>query len=417
MSMQLVLSVTQSSEGKTLGDWFSWCWLGLDGHKVSASASGDSAALRESLRDYQGHALSAWLILPGARVATRELEYSEKEKKHLRSLLPYQLEDDVIGDVDDFHFALSPPANGRVTLAFTDRDWLQAVFAELATFGLEITRCWSAPLTLPQDQNADTWTMGLYDGSVRLRYNRFQGFEVAPVRAKLALQLLLEAQGRSDNLPNVRLLAASEENLAELTALIPEALQEKIVESNLVDVWSLDYSGSAIDLCQGEFSQRLPIERWWKLWKSISIFAAVCVVVYIGGIFFEMHKIGKENIKIRQQIEAAAREVIPQGRIQDAEKQTANLLRQMAPTQSSGSALELLAIALPQIAAMPSVQVKGIAYTAETNELNINIQADSFSAFQALSENIISEGLNAELLSANVQGNIQSARLKVSKPQ
>jgi general secretion pathway protein L len=102
--------------------------------------------------------------------------------------------------------------------------------------------------------------------------------------------------------------------------------------------------------------------------------------------------------------------------MQDAEKQLTILLRQMEPTQKSGSVMELLAIALPAIGELPSVQVKGIAYNSETGELNINIQADSFSTFETLSDNIKARGLGAELLSANAQGNVQTARLKVSKP-
>ena len=42
MSMQLVLSVDPSTDGKALADWFRWCWLGADGSpQVDSAASGD----------------------------------------------------------------------------------------------------------------------------------------------------------------------------------------------------------------------------------------------------------------------------------------------------------------------------------------------------------------------------------------
>jgi general secretion pathway protein L len=47
--------------------------------------------------------------------------------------------------------------------------------------------------------------------------------------------------------------------------------------------------------------------------------------------------------------------------------------------------------------------------------LNINIQADSFSAFESLSARIRSQGLNAETSSFTAQGSVQTARLKVTK--
>lgn len=421
MSMQLVLSVNTSDDGKSLADSFRWCWLEADGTPANDSvASGDREALRAAVSSQVVSPLSTWVILPGSRVNTRQLEYSDKEKKHLRNLLPFQLEDSVVGDVEDLHFALGTPADGKVVVAYADKTWLQAAFAELAALGIEVTRCWSAPLTQPLALDAITqpgnhWTLGLFEGQLHLRYLPTMGFSVAYAQGRLALQMLLADQVRGEQLPALHLRAASEQDLAALVEMIPAGLHEQIASQSLADPWALDFSNSSIDLCQGDFSQRLPIERWWKLWRSIAIFAGVCVAVYLGTLLYEIHKLGAENLKIRQQIEAAARIAIPQGRVVDAEKQLATILRQSQPVGQSTSVMALLAVALPQIAEAPTVTIKGISYAGDTGELNINIQADSFGAFETLSQKIRDQGLNAEVLSANAQGNVQSARLKVSK--
>lgn len=421
MSMQLVLSVNASADGKALADWYRWCWLGADGApQIDTSASGDRDALRAALGERSGANQSTWLILPGGNVNTRELEYSEKEKKHLRNLLPFQLEDSVVGDVDDLHFALATPADGRVVVAYTDKTWLQAVFAELATLGIEVTRCWSAPLIMPMAAEAASdaynhWTLGLYDGQFYLRYAPTLGFSVAEPHARMALSLLLGSQERVDRLPELHLRAANDAGLARLGELIPAELQESIKSQIQADIWELDFGNTSIDLCQGEFSQRLPIERWWKLWKSVAIFAGVCVLVYLGTMIFEIQKLNGENLKIRQQIETAARVAIPQGRMVNPEKQLSTLLKQLQPASQSGRVMELLVVVLPQISSVPSVSIKGIAYVGEIGELNINVQADSFATFETLAQNIRNQGFNAEVLSANAQGNVQTARLKITK--
>lgn len=422
MSTQLLLSVTASSDGKALADWFRWCWLGADGNpQADSAASGDREALRAALgeRPVVGNQ-SAWLILPGAQVNTRELEYSEKEKKHLRNLLPFQLEESVAGDVEDLHFALGTPANGRVVVAYADKTWLQAVFAELATLGIEVTRCWSAPSVLPMPPDAgaeayNQWSLGLYDQQVFIRYAPTLGFSVAEAHGSLALSLLLASREQTDLLPELHLRAANEVDLARLVGLIPNTLQSRITSQTTADPWTLDLGGSAIDLCQGEFSQRLPIERWWKMWKSVAIFAGVCALVYLGTLAFEIQKLSGENLKIRQQIEASARSVIPQGRMVDPEKQLSTLLKQLQPSSQSGRVMELLVVVLPQISSVPNVSIKGIAYVGEIGELNINVQADSFATFETLAQNIRNQGFNAEVLSANAQGNVQTARLKITK--
>ena len=420
MSMQLVLSVNTSDDGKSLADNFRWCWLGADGIPAGEGADGDREALRAAVAANSGNPQSAWLILPGSQVNTRQLEYTDKEKKHLRNLLPFQLEDSVVGDVDDLHFALATPANGKVVVAFADKTWLQAAFAELAALGLEVTRCWTAPLTLPlateaSSDNANHWTLGLYQQQVYLRYASTMGFSVSRSHARMALQMLLRDQERVDDLPSLHLRAATEDDFATLGELIPAELQESIASQALADEWALDYSNSSIDLCQGDFSQRLPIERWWKLWQSVAIFAGVCVVVYLGTLMFEIHKLSGENLKIRQQIETSARAVIPQGRIVDPEKQLTTLLKQSQPVSQSASVMALLATTLPQVAQVPNVSIKGISYAGEAGELNLSIQADSFGAFETLSQSLRGQGLNAETSSFNAQGNVQTARLKVTK--
>jgi general secretion pathway protein L len=420
MSMQLVLSVNTSDDGKSLSDRFRWCWLGADGLPADEGVTGDREALREALGAKVTNPQSAWVILPGNQVNTRELEYSEKEKKHLRNLLPFQLEDSVVGDIDDLHFALATPVNGKVVVAFADKTWLQAAFAELAALGIEVTRCWTAPLTLPLATEAATdsynhWTLGLYQDQVYLRYTSTMGFSVAQQHARMALQMLLRDQERVDSLPSLHLRAATEADLVKLSEAIPAELQDSIASQSLADEWALDFSNSSIDLCQGDFSQRLPIERWWKMWQSVAIFAGICVAVYLGTLMFEIHKLNGENRTIRQQIETAARSVIPQGRIVDPERQLATLLQQSRPAGQSVSVMSLLALALPQVAQVPNVSIKGISYAGESGELNLSIQADSFGAFETLTQNMRSQGLNAETSSFNAQGNVQTARLKVTK--
>ena len=117
------------------------------------------------------------------------------------------------------------------------------------------------------------WSLGLYDGQFYLRYAPTLGFSVAEAHARMALSLLLASQERVDRLPALHLRAASDADLARLSEVIPAELQTSISSQTLADAWSLDFGSSAIDLCQGDFSQRLPIERWWKLWKSVAIFA------------------------------------------------------------------------------------------------------------------------------------------------
>lgn len=417
MADQLVLTINRAA------DTYHWCWLDAQQNPlVGTEGSGDAEALALML---QGTAQQAWLIVPGTKVITRALEYSEKEKKHLRNLLPFQLEETVIGDVDRFHFALGSLENGTTTLAYIEKAWLEQVFAQLAELNVEITRCWSAPLVLPliaaavaadvEPPAADPWTLQLYERVVMVRYERNLGFSVDQPHAAIALELLLTAQKRVDQFPALTLRATSEQDLQLLLAGLPAALQKHVVGQELVDFWQLDYSGNSINLCQGEFSQRLPIERWWRSWRAVATLAAACLGVHIGILLYQIHDFRQENLAIRQQIEAAYRGAVPQGALVDAERQLTGLVRELQPAGQSGSVTNLLAKVLPPLGESAAISVRSVQYTGDTGELNLQLQATEYEAIEILRSTIEADGLRAELLGSSAQGNTHSARLKISQ--
>lgn len=435
MSSQLVVSINSSA------DYFRWCWLGDNQAPVSgaATAAGDLDALRAALGDL-GH--QAWLLLPGAKVVTRSLEYTEKEKKHLRNLLPFQLEESVVGDIDDLHVAIGTASAGKVALAYTDKQWLKAIFAKLSNIGIDITRCWATPLVLPlvhsgvsapQESSvlessqaageqltaspAITWTLGFDQGQVNLRFAEQEGFSVPLPLLASALDMLITNQKLGDSLPSLALRAAEQADVDALYKSLPAHLAAQVVSQTLADPWQLDFKGKAIDLCQAEFSQRLPLERWIKLWRGVGILALVTFVVYVGVLGFNIHKLNKENLRLRQQMEAVYRTVVPSGQSDDPEKRLRLKLQQLQPKTQSGSVVAILAGVFPIIAANPDVTVKVVSYSADSGEMSINVQAHSFNSIDALRQAISSQGYTAELLTANAQGDLNSGRLKITKPQ
>lgn len=429
MSSQLVVSINSAA------DYFRWCWLGDD----QTSAAGDLNALRTALGDLSQQ---AWLLLPGAKVVSRSLEYTEKEKKHLRSLLPFQLEESVVGDIEDLHVAMGSASAGKVALAYTDKQWLKAIFTQLASIGVEVTRCWAAPMLLPlvapvasepQEpsvaEESDTavekltakptatWVLGLENGQANLRFAEQEAFSVPLPLLASALDMLVAAQKLSDNLPYLVLRASAQADLDTLYKSLPEHLVACVTSQMLADDWQLDFNGKAIDLCQAEFSQRLPLERWFKLWRGVGILALVTLVVYAGVLGFNIYKLNKQNLQLRQQMEAVYRSVVPSGQSDDPEKRLRLKVQQLQPKAQTGSVVRVLAGVAPVIAANPDVVVKVISYSAETGDLSVSAQAHSFSSLDALRQALIAQGYAVDPIAATTQGDLSNGRLKISKPQ
>jgi general secretion pathway protein L len=250
-----------------------------------------------------------------------------------------------------------------------------------------------------------------------LRFADQEGFSVPLALLVPALDMLITAQKLGDNLPQLVLRAAKSGDLDVLYANLPEHLAERVKSQDVVNYWQLDFEGKAIDLCQAEFSQRLPLERWMKLWRGVGILALVTFVVYVGVLGFHIVKLNKQNLLLRQQMESTYRSVVPNGKVNDPEKDLRIKVQQLQPKAQSGSVMSILAGILPIIASNSDVTVKVISYSSDTGEMSINVQAHSFNSIDALRQAISLQGFTAELLTANAQGDINTGRLKITKPQ
>jgi|SRR5690554_1139918 len=374
-----------------------------------------------------GGNISARLIIGGPQVVVRQLPYSDAEKRHLRRLMPFQLEEEVIGDISQFHFALGTAAAGEVSLAYTESARLSDTFAQLAEVGIEVKQCFPAALlpqltppatpadNLEQEPQQDVWALHWQDAMVSVRHGASSGFTVDSASLSAALTMLLNAENRVDTLPILNLSAPDENQLAQLEQAIPVSLEAAHRVSHVAGIWDFQPDSHTIDLCQGEFSQRLPIERWWRSWQRVSYAAAAALVVYVAVLLLSLNQLKNDNLEVRRDIEQVFRTVVPNGPANDPERRLRIMSRDLEPKGQSGQVVALLADVLPELNSRDDVNVKGVYFTADNGDLSLNLQANTFNAIESLRGALEGGGLTAELLSANAQGDNHSARLKVKR--
>lgn len=410
-----------------------YTWLRRRDDMPDELTTGPLAKLAAELEP--GAVIRARLIIGGPQVVVRRLPYAEAEKRHLRRLMPFQLEDEVIGDISQFHFALGRPADGEVTLAYTEKARLRDIVDELAEVGIEINQCLPAALLpsvpvadpavpdpaaeQPQSDQSkplpDVWALHYQDGLISVRHGHNNGFTVAEVSASAALSMLLNAENRIDNLPELHLSAPDENQLAQLEAALPTPLEDAIKVTHVQGICDFEPDAGCVDLCQGEFSQRLPIERWWRSWRLVGYAAAAALLVYVAVLLISLNQLKNDNLEVRREIEQVFRTVVPNGPANDPERRLRIMARDLQPQTQSGRLMPLLAKVLPALDEREALTVKGVYFAADNAELSLNLQATSFNAIESLRSHLTSTGLSAELLSANAQGDTHSARLKIKQ--
>ena len=351
-----------------------------------------------------------WLLLPGERVVSKVMSFSAKERRHLARIAPFQFEESVATDIETLHFSLGEPSGEEVVVAYTNKAWLTQQLLAFEEKGMEVRVCAAEPLMLPG--NAGDWCLR-FDKLVSVRYGEGLGFAIEPGLVTPALDaLLIDAEPPE----KITLLADDEDGLDDLKALLPAELTAEL-ELRLESAWEGfgSQSAASVNLRQGEFARRLPIEKWWQDWKIAAIVALVAVISYAGVNIANYELLKREDLALRQQIEKSYRSVISAGRISDAEKQLQSKVKGFKGSAHSVSVMQMISRVGPLIAATEDVSLQGLNYADQRGELRINLRAKTFNSIEQLRGQVEKAGFTAELLNSVAQGDGHQARMRITQ--
>lgn len=387
----------------------SYQWQGFDGAVPSSiSGSGNFDVLLHELGDGKDE---AWLLLPGEHFFIKTIPYSDSEKRHLRQAAPYQLEDSLVEDIDNLHFALGAPANGLVGVAACNRGWLLAQLQPFSDAGIELARV--APQGLMLRRNNDGWALRLTGKSVLAHTGPSESFVMEPDLAVQGLKLLRKRID-AEQIPVV-IAAANQQALDHFSDSL-ESIPGLVIEHVVQPWWQGIDAGKApeIDLRQGEFGRRLPVERWWRHWRNVAIFAGITLAVYLVVSAWHYNVLENRNLELREQTEKAFRSVVPRGAIIDPEKQLRGKLKNSRDDSGTSAAVATLAKIAPVISASDDITLRAIHYSGQ--EMRISFWADSFNSIEQARAKIAGLGMAVELIQASADGGGHQARLRI-KPE
>ncbi len=348
------------------------------------------------------------LIVPAQKVLLQDVAFAVSERRMLRQTLPYSLEDQLIDDVDRQHFALGAIHGTQVPVAIVEKQWLIDWLQRCEQAGLDVKRALPEQLLLPWRERC--WSVLLEPTRWLVRVGRYRGFALEPESAALALQLLLDG---ATELPDALLVcgdAATPESLQRL----PELLRGIVEVLDLPQLALPAVNEPTIDLLQGLLARSLPWRRWWMQWRLPAIALGVALLAQMLVMGVQHYRLNKQNIALRQQIEAVYRSVEPRGVVNDPELQLRRKVQALQGHQGS-AALPLLQQVGSALKSVGGISVQNLTYSERQSELRLSISAATFKDIESVRAAIEKTGLSAQLVGSNADGDKTRAQLRISE--
>lgn len=338
-----------------------------------------------------------------------------RSRAKIQQALPYALEEQLIGEPSQLHFAYRTLEGDNLAVAVTARERMQAWLTHLRAAGMHPTGLCPAELALPYQ--ADSWTIAFQGEEMWVRTAMALGFSCManPQAPPAALEVALrEARDKNTAPQSLTLLRPPAQfNLDAWTAKLDLPIQV-----HKQDFWSGYHEANPpLNMLQGVFA---PSSQVRELLPAVRPAAIMLGIWMLGSLVFggwEWWQLKNSHENLRQEMLSLFRRTFPEAQVvPDPALQMQRLLTDMqakSGKSSSNDFLALLGSVAPVIQASPKVKLRGFQFGE--SRLTIDVTLPDFQTMEAVKTAFSSRGIKVEVLGANSTSAGIEGRLRLNQ--
>lgn len=298
------------------------------------------------------------LLAPAGSIRMATVQVAARQLNKVQQATPFLLEEQVADDLEDLHFAIGNRAgNGEYPVAIVRHDQLQKWLQPFRERGLRVDAVIPEWQCLAWHSSAENWN-GVLDGmQVLVRTGLASGFVCE--NPDLALCMDLADPERTTGLRLLTPVARPDDLQLEGRNLEMVTGQATVLEAL---VSGLD-EAQAIDLLQGEYSQREDWARRWRPFRTAAILGGVWLLVALISAGANTWKTGRELDALEQANIDRFQHLFPdEQRIVNLEAQLDQKLAQLQGGPDTKGALSLLGVATEALKQNPGLDLQEIQF-------------------------------------------------------
>lgn len=338
-----------------------------------------------------------------------------RSRAKIQQALPFALEDQIIGEPEQLHFAYRILEGNSLAVAVTARERMQAWLSQLTDAGLGPTGFCPAILALPLD--AGSWSIAFHEGDIWVRTGTSSGFTCAssadtpPGMLTIALREAQEKQNAPQGLTVIHPPAGFDQNAWTAQLKLPMTVQKQ-------DFWvGYHESAPALDLLQGSFAPSRQMQEMLPGLRPAAIMLAIWLAGSLGFNLWEWWNLKNTHENLRQEMTKVFRQAFPDAQVVvDPALQMQRLLDELqgkSGKSSQADALPLLGNVAPVMQAHPRIKLRGIQY--EASKLTLDITLPDFQTMETVKSAFMARGMQVETVGANSTAAGIEGRLRLSQ--
>jgi general secretion pathway protein L len=357
------------------------------------------------------------VLVPAEEIYLNNLALPGKNRQKLRKAIPYAVEDQLIDEIENLHFALSAQSHlGRYLVAAVEHRMLDYWDKAMLNAGIHVETIVPDVTALPQSD--DRWTVLLESNRALVRTpNELFATEIA------SLPVMLEnlCVTRDENDPaQVTLYDCSQDDKAILLQAANPQIQFDVVDApqGVFEIFARSYEPrTSVNLLQGEYSRQQEWRKQLKPWYA----AAGLLAVWLGwqiilniAAYIDLSrtssKLTAEMRSVHKSAFASAKTPAPGYERGDMEARLKELRKRQG--QTVGGLQEMLVRTAPILKNAPDITIEAVHYL--NGSLDVELIMKDTSQIEALKERLKSQTGWEVTSQASTEKGITRVRLKIT---
>lgn len=339
-------------------------------------------------------------LIPGHDVLLLQAELPELNRSRLRQALPFALEEKLIGDVGQLHFAVGNTLlNGSLPVAVISQDKMHAWLELLKQAEIEVTALVPTSLALPLWSQA--WTVAVFEHEVLVRTEFFHGF--ACDKANLAALLPLMLGERAEKPNTIHLINYSAEAVSFTTTDCEVNEVVAAPDKSITDLAETVAKVPSINLLQDIYQ---PKREWLSLknmWLLAGSFVAAAIILLFLSQIVSYFILSSQAKALDKEIAVIYHHYFPGASAVVAVKTRMQDKLQKLQMQAGGDPLFVLLAAIGKgMKNTPDIIIK--RYYFQHEQVTLNLTANSFASLDQFATFLSHQGLTVKQENATAVG-------------
>ncbi|VAW85494.1 hypothetical protein MNBD_GAMMA16-1369 [hydrothermal vent metagenome] len=365
------------------------------------------------------------LLAPSEDILLLQADVPSVNQKKILSVVPYALEEQLIDDVDNQHFATGNRNDaGLLNTAVVEHELIKDWLIQLRAVGIQIDIVIPDVLATPHADGQ--WTLFLEDHHAMLRTGPQSGLAMDASNASLLYESTLRLAKAS---PPEKVIVydfrtvpddQSKLWLPQTDSSEGEQLEIEIVQPNEPAIGLLAESldeRQAIDLLQGEYSHREKIDKLWRPWRlAAGLLVGLLALQLLQGLIVKS-QLKNELSHLQEQVKERYMQTFPDAkRVVNARVQMASKLKALRGGDNSeqGAFLALLEQVSKPLSEANGVELTRFSY--RVGKLNVTLKINNLQQLDQLKQNLAANGdLVVDIQSASSKRGKVEARLQIEQ--